>query len=351
MRIIGVGWIHTSLYTRVTGNARAAFSPAHTRLCGVVSLHAAAYPSLTSLSPVSAVMEVRCPQTFHCDPPNASFDIGRAPSYVSITSSSLSCLGSILIVVVYLVLKDVRTGAQKVITLLAIADFLTAFGYIIGSANFLHHFNVKSNERCEIFHTVCEIQSFVTTWSTMCSYAWNSILAFYFFVEIVYNRPQLAARLLPLYNVIAWAAPLTIVIPLLAYGKLGYAPYVASNWCYIKDTDYSSNLRHKGDTIAFILIAGKLWEMIIYVFILVLYCVLTAHISKVRHRYLYTFSSEGIFYFCLRQVSLASLFSFGLDGETQDPLMLTYKSCGLLIAKMWSQSGMPALLRFVASSC
>ena len=226
-------------------------------------------------------MEVTCPRIFDCESPNVSFDIGRTPSYVSIASSSLSCLGSVLILLTYLLLKDMRTGAQKVITMLAVADFFTAFGYIIGAANFLLHFNVMDDRKCVVFGTICSIQSFITTWSTMCSYCWTCILAFYFFVVIVFNRVQLAARLLPVYNVIAWLGPLLIVFPLLVLRKLGYAPYVASNWCYIKDTDYSSSLRKSWDMIVYILIAGKLWEVITYIFIMTLYIIIRIRITKV----------------------------------------------------------------------
>ena len=44
-------------------------------------------------------------------------------------------------------------------------------------------------------------------------------------------------RLIPLYNVIAWLGPLCIIGPMLVFGKLGYALYVAANWCYIKDSN------------------------------------------------------------------------------------------------------------------
>ena len=116
----------------------------------------------------------------------------------------------------------------------------------------------------------------------MSSYCWNSILAFYFFLVLVYGNKKLANRLIPLYNIVAWIAPLLIVFPLLIENKLGYAPYVASNWCYIKDMDYSKKISEKVDTIVYIFIAGKLWEIMCYVFILVLYVWIKISINKVR---------------------------------------------------------------------
>ncbi len=200
-----------------------------------------------------------CPHSFECPSNLESFDIGRAPSYVSLVSSSLSCMGSILIVLTYCLLKEMRSGAQAIITLLAIADFFTGFGYIIGSINFLVNFkDQKVDHDCPAFTSICEIQSFITTWSTMSSYCWNSILAFYFFLILVYGNKKLANRLIPLYNIVAWIGPLLIVFPLLVENKLGYAPYVASNWCYIKDMDYKEKISDNVNTIVYILIAGKL---------------------------------------------------------------------------------------------
>ena len=225
-----------------------------------------------------------CPHSFECRDGLESFDIGRAPSYVSLVSSSLSCLGSVLIVLTYCLLKDMRSGAQTVITLLAIADFFAAIGYIMGSVNFLVYFRDSSvvDYNCPIFTSICEIQSFITTWSTLSSYCWTCILAFYFFLVLVYSNSKLASRLIPLYNIIAWIAPMCIVVPLLVMNKLGYAPYVASNWCYIKDMNYGNSLPQHIDTIIYILIGGKLWEVMCYVFITVLYIWIKISISKVR---------------------------------------------------------------------
>lgn len=230
---------------------------------------------------VSNVDPILCPGIINCSTHKdlVSFDLGRVPSYISISSSTLSCLGSCLILFAYFTLKDIRTGAQKVITLLAVADFFTAFGYIVGSVNFITHFNHTSQSDCEIFKDLCEIQSFVTTWSTMCSYCWTCILAFYFFLILVFNKSFLAAKLVPVYNIIAWIGPLLIVLPLLLTGNLGYAPYVASNWCYIKDTHYG--LLNDSKTIVLLFVGGKFWEIISYLIVIVLYVWIKVFLSRV----------------------------------------------------------------------
>ena len=243
---------------------------------------------VNSSSSSSSSQALLCPGIFACTLPSVSFDLGKVPSYISITSSSFSCLGSLLILYAYFSLKDIRSGAQKIITLLAVADFFTAFGYIIGSVNFLTHFNHKDVKGCKVFHELCEVQSFITTWSTMCSYCWTCFLAFYFFLVLVFHKNKLAASLLPLYNVVAWVGPLLIVLPLLGTGKLGYAPYVASNWCYIKNIDTTADtqkhlsLAQNPTMIVLLFAGGKFWEILSYIFVIVLYLWIRFYLSRVR---------------------------------------------------------------------
>ena len=225
----------------------------------------------------------QCPgRNFSCSRDYVSFDIGRTPTYFSIVSCSLSVLGSGLIVLAYLCLREIRKGAQKVITLLAIADFFTAFGYLIGAGNFLTHYRETEHDACEVFEVICEIQSFITTWSSLCSFAWTSFLALYFYLLVVRNKHALAIKLLPWQNIVAWGIPLVIVLPILVVGRLGYAPYAASNWCYIKDSNYKRDLKSSITTISLIFVAGKFWEILSYFVVLVLYGVTRLKLGRLK---------------------------------------------------------------------
>lgn len=207
-------------------------------------------------------------------------DIGKAPSYIAIISCSFSCLGSILIILTYFMLKDMRTGSQKIVTMLAMADFISATGYIIGSANYLGHHNSMSSSGCGDFNKVCIGQATVTTYSSLVSFLWTVILAFYFFLIIVYKRVQVASRLMVIYNIIAWLGPLSVVIPLLACGKLGYSHFAASNWCYVKGNENEA-LANDWEMTLIILVAGKFWEISSYILVTILCVAITVVFSKV----------------------------------------------------------------------
>lgn len=169
----------------------------------------------------------------------SDFSLGPVPCYVGITSNALSCVGSVLIVVLYISWKELRdNGAQSIITFIAISDFFTAFGYMMGSVNLLlYSYNdalIKPDwERCNIFKNVCEIESYVVTWATMSSYFWTITLSLYFYFSIAHNR-SMTKKLMPLYHILAWGGPILIAFSLLCVRKLYYAPFVLGVWCYMQ---------------------------------------------------------------------------------------------------------------------
>ena len=226
----------------------------------------------------------RCPRYLHCNESQHSLGVGQGPAIVSIVSSTLSCIGSLLIVYTYLRWKDVRSGSRSVIMFLAIADFFTAFGYVLGSSNYLVHFELNSDEPgtrhgCPAFITICEIQSYLTTWSSLSSFVWTSALAFYFYLILVKGRPFLAARLIPWFHMVAWGFPIAICLPLLLTGHLGFAPYAASTWCFIYDKQNPTG-HLNNEEIGIILVAGKLWEILTYVVVIILYTAIKCHVWK-----------------------------------------------------------------------
>ena len=169
----------------------------------------------------------------------SDLSLGPTPCYVGLVSDTMSCVASILIILIYIAWKDLRdNGAQSIITFIAISDFFSAFGYMIGSINLLaypynNHIAKPNWERCNIYSDICEIESFIVTCATMSSYFWTIFLSLYFYFKIAHNY-SMTKTLMPLYHVIAWGGPLVVAFPLLYTRKLAYAPFVSGIWCYMK---------------------------------------------------------------------------------------------------------------------
>ena len=168
----------------------------------------------------------------------SSFSVGPVPCYVGIVSDTLSCVACVTMLAIYITWTEIRQNiAQAIVTFIAIADFLTAAGYLTSSFNLLVYvFTDRQPDRhgCDVFTTMCEIQSYVVTYGTMSSFFWTIILAFHFYMTIAQERPNFTKRLLPFYHLIAWGVPILIAFPLLCVGKLAYAPFVTGMWCYME---------------------------------------------------------------------------------------------------------------------
>ena len=215
---------------------------------------------------------------------NTSLTLGKGPAIVSIISSTLSCLGSLLIVYTYLRWKDIRTGSRSIITFLAIADFFTAFGYVVGSSNYLA--NLQSDPGFDtptcspVFTIICQIQSYLTSWSSISSFVWTTGFALYLFLTLVHSRIYLALRLIPWFHIAAWGLPIAIILPLLVTGHLGFSPYAVSTWCFIAEPQSHSLDSFPLKEIGFILVGGKLWELLTYAIIIILYTAIKCHVRR-----------------------------------------------------------------------
>ncbi|XP_064383924.1 G-protein coupled receptor 157-like isoform X2 [Halichondria panicea] len=202
----------------------------------------------------------------------SSFSVGPVPCYLSIVSDTLSCIACVTMLAIYITWADIRQNiAQAIVTFIAIADFLTAAGYLTGSFNLLTHvFTDRRPDRrgCDVFTTVCEVQSYIVTYATMSSYFWTIILAFHFYMTIAQERPNFTKRLLPFYHLIAWGVPILIAFPLLCVGKLAYAPFVTGMWCYMEIYRNSPPFGDNGTAVS---VVTQLPEIVAFFLIIVLF--------------------------------------------------------------------------------
>ena len=212
-----------------------------------------------------------CPNvTYNCSKGQVELGIDLKSTYVSFASCTLSCVGSLLIFVAYFQLKGIQNVAQKLITLLALADFFTALGYLMADWNF-----VKNIHNCPVFIEICKVQSFFTSWSSICSFGWTCALALHFYLTVsVRKRAISPTSLLVWQNMIIWTFPFLIILPLLITSKLGYSRFATANWCFIR------NLSNDREELALILLGGKLWEILSYLFVVILYALTALKLHK-----------------------------------------------------------------------
>ena len=191
-----------------------------------------------------------------------SDELGSAPVAVGMVSDFVACLGSLAILLLYVGEKDLRKGAQSIITYLAIADLCTAAFYLMGDVNIL----ISGPEACDNYcKTICTTITYCIMCSILSSFLWTAILAFHF-LFVVSNCVKLAGGLVPLYHVIAWGLPVLIGLCFLSTDTLLYAPFVSGTWCLVGSND---NLFNSG--INAFHVAIKVPEFFGYLLLVVLY--------------------------------------------------------------------------------
>ncbi len=188
----------------------------------------------------------------------------REVNYLVKTLVSIFCLlsiaGSLLIIITFIVWSDIRTGARTILVYLSVSDLLASAANLYGT---IRDFNSDTTD--------CIIQSGISTFGDISSFLWTISLAVYMYVTIVRVDKTRADRLLIPFHAISWGIPVIIIVGAVLSGGLGYdASYISVGWCWV-------NLDGKL-FLLWILLAGKLWEILAYIILPVLYLLVKKHI-------------------------------------------------------------------------
>ena len=205
----------------------------------------------------------------------------------TIVSSFLSIIGSLLIIATFVMWKDVRRSiARQILLFLAIADLMGAVWYFISGVTYYMPLSDGVNM------WICKIGSFWTTYFPVVSFFWTTYLAIYFAVALVLKRPNWTTKLMIPYHLTAWLIPLAICVPFTALEWLGpdnspcpsnasdmqhVSQQVAAGWCFVSSRIYENQTNNTAfqqriQLYFFIeAVAGKMWEMISYVVVVVCY--------------------------------------------------------------------------------
>ncbi|XP_065842788.1 G-protein coupled receptor 157-like [Oscarella lobularis] len=211
---------------------------------------------------------------------------------------ALSIVGSLTIILSYVLFRDLRGAARLMLVYLSFTDLTTAVSNAVGIA-------IKSNTTT----TSCQIQAGFAIYGSISSFLWTMFIAIYLYINVTYERSTLNRRLINyVFHPLAWGLPLVIVATAAGLDVLGvdmnrlnssengsYArPTVTAGWCYIRSTHNFTTIHghvtgydrsapkwfnhHWQDF--WIMMAGGAWELLSYIVCPV------AYILTVRHIYL-----------------------------------------------------------------
>ena len=161
----------------------------------------------------------------------------------SIVVCLLSILGSLLIILSYIVFKSLRSKVRFLLVNLSIMDFgvgcANLFGLLYRYQDHLSNSSDTSRLLTDSAQRVCLTQAFFAICCTLSSIIWTILLSSYLYLLIAHQRSLYTKyAFLPFYA-LGYGVPLLLTLWLLLTNRLGYAPYNSAGWCTVKATDTS----------------------------------------------------------------------------------------------------------------
>ena len=204
----------------------------------------------------------------------------------------LSIIGSVLLILTYVLFRPLRTKSRLLITHLAVANLLSALpNFLAVFMNFRGRFKVPninnqktdSSEFCygntdhEFFNSsvhnycnVCVSLGFISIVGTLSTIFWTVCVCIHFFILVSYRNTKLTSGLAYVYYVIAWLAPMGICLWLLFHNWLGFQPTYSTVNCAIiarcvprhHPYNYHSN---NWNRIIGVIFGMKIWQVLVFI--------------------------------------------------------------------------------------
>lgn len=112
---------------------------------------------------------------------------------VVLISCALSFLGSLLIILTYVIWTDLRTTPRKLLVFLSLADLLSAISYSYGV------WKVFTEDSLD-----CTVQGAISTFANTSSFFWTVAIAIYLYIFLVKSSQRLADSLVLYFHLVRW---------------------------------------------------------------------------------------------------------------------------------------------------
>lgn len=134
-------------------------------------------------------------------------------------SSSLSIIGAVVIFITYCLVTVAKNQTRRLLVYLTIADLMTAVGNLIGASRYALRNETEyltsrhqMQNTCISTNAVCEVQSFVTTFSSLSSFFWTSIIMIHIMMTLITQREWSTLRNRVIYHCVSWGVPRKFVL-------------------------------------------------------------------------------------------------------------------------------------------
>lgn len=134
--------------------------------------------------------------------------MGLVYFYLTIIASFLSIVGCCLLVLTFILFRELRSTGRKLLVCLSVADFLTAVGNFIGIMWYTERRTMDSVGS----KVLCQFHASLTIFSSISSFLWTSAIAIHLFVCISLRNSQLADKLFRPFLTVCWTLPGIVLV-------------------------------------------------------------------------------------------------------------------------------------------
>lgn len=134
--------------------------------------------------------------------------MGNVYFYLTIIASFLSIVGCCLLVLTFILFRELRNTGRKLVVCLSVADFLTAVGNFIGIMWYAERRTMHSTGS----KILCQFHASLTIFSSISSFLWTASIAIHIFVCISLRNSQLADKLFRPFLTVCWTLPGIVLI-------------------------------------------------------------------------------------------------------------------------------------------
>ena len=203
---------------------------------------------------------------------------------ISGVTSILSILGSIAIILSYIIIKSVRSKARELLVHLSIMDLTFTSANLIGIAlpydRYLLH---KHGHEHHTFNGVCKAQAFIAVYGTIGSVLWTLGLAVYLYYRIVSRDVNVTKWVVRVLYVVCYTLPLYASLWLLLTGHLGYPieGHGSGGWCTIVvGGDTTEREEEKYDEELMLFMVNDIWMILTFVTMIPIYLIVHCYVKQ-----------------------------------------------------------------------
>ena len=198
--------------------------------------------------------------------------------YIAMVACILSSIGSLIIILSYVLIKQIRTKVREILVHLSVMDLVYSLANLIGLLlNYGNH--VTDPRSCDLTHPygiICKVQGGFAFYATISSILWTSGIAIYLYFRVVVNRDKVVRIVVILLYISCWGIPSLLTLWVFLVNAIGYDGRSSGGWCALIQ---KSQHTHAGNVVIMIF-NNDLWVVLTIVLVVILYGSIHCHIRR-----------------------------------------------------------------------